>query len=445
MSSNDAAHGVERAVLGAMVLYGDARHVLAMSARGLTADMFAVELHRQVFTAMLSLADRSAAVDAMTVSAELDRLGLCRDQPGVVEMVEMLASFTPVAGNVGDYADRLIELAQWRTWGKAARAAVDAADRHDMRAFAEAQTLFSSQLGGVTRHDTYSPGRWGAVLFDHFAAPPETVQTVAIPSPFRTINDALGGGLRPGEWVALSGPTGQGKSIVADMWLDEAAAKGKRCHLYMTEMTAITRGMRYLARRTGIPFMAQRSGRLSDGQRETIVRELEHMAFGCSVAADWDVDTVVRDALRARYDLVVVDLLHGYHYEDERGLDRLSKAMQRLARVSTTIDGHPGTAVIAVTHLKEEGTHGGKVPRPTIASIKGGSSIKQDADFVMFCWQEQDAQGWCTGDGEVWLAKGRSGELARVRVRLNPSRFRFDLRAEDEPDRPMMGKATLPF
>ena len=165
MSSNDAAHGVERAVLGAMVLYGDARHVLAMSARGLTADMFVVELHRQVFTAMLSLADRSAAVDAMTVSAELDRLGLCRDQPGVVEMVEMLASFTPVAGNVGDYADRLIELAQWRTWGKAARAAVDAADRHDMRAFAEAQTLFSSQLGGgdTSRHLQSGPMGCGSV------------------------------------------------------------------------------------------------------------------------------------------------------------------------------------------------------------------------------------------------------------------------------------------
>jgi replicative DNA helicase len=173
--------------------------------------------------------------------------------------------------------------------------------------------------------------------------------------------------------------------------------------------------------------------RLSDEDRRAILEELNRGPFpyGVTIVADWEVDDIVRDALRAQYDFVVVDLLHGFHYEDERGLDRLSKAMQRLARVSTTIDGHPGTAVIAVTHLKEEGTVRGKIPRPTIASIKGGSSIKQDADCVLFVWQEQDDAANPTGDGEIWLAKGRSMELTRVKVRLNPARFRFELRPDE--------------
>ena len=219
-------------------------------------------------------------------------------------------------------------------------------------------------------------------------------------------------------------------STIADQWLDFVADRGKTCHLYMTEMTAIARGIRYLSRRTGVPSMRmrRRGKALNERDMKAILAELSAIPYGCSVVADWNVDDIVRDALRARYDFVVVDLLHGFHYEDERGLDRLSKAMQRLARASTTINGHNGTAIVAVTHLKEEGMVRGKIPRPTIASIKGGSSIKQDADMVMFVQQEQDDEtGAPNGDGELWLAKGRSSGIASVKIRLRPSRFRFEV------------------
>jgi replicative DNA helicase len=408
--------------------------------------VFYTPQNKHVFTAMLSLAERSSAIDTMTVFAELDRLGRGKDVAR--SEVEALSAWVPAAGNIAEYADRAIELAQWRGWQQAASEAWAATERRDRQGFAKAQALFASRSVG-TRHDTYSAERWASIMFNHFASSKEAVLAGAMPGPFEALNDALGGGLRPGEWLALSGPTTHGKSIIADQWLDTSAAAGKRCHLYMTEMTAEARGMRYLARRTGVPFMWQRRNDLTKEQRKLILDELRHMDYGCTVAADWEVDDIVRDALRARYDLVVVDLLHGFHYEDERALDRLSKAMQRLVRSSTTIDGHAGTAVIAVTHLKEEGTKNGKVPRPSISSIKGGSSIKQDAEFVLFCWQEQDQGGAPIGDGEVWLAKGRTGELARVKVRLNPARFCFESRGDDsvsdDPGPVEVDRQEVPF
>ena len=54
-----------------------------------------------------------------------------------------------------------------------------------------------------------------------------------------------------------------------------------------------------------------------------------------------------------------------------------------------------------------------------------------DADFVIFCWQEQDASAQPMGDGEIWISKGRSGGLAKQDVRLNPSRFRFEARGQE--------------
>jgi replicative DNA helicase len=435
----------EQAVLGALLLYSDPRHTLAAASRGLTAGAFYWPRNKAVFTAALSLAERQASIDSLTVIGELDRLGLA----GEVErpQVELLPSCVPAAGNWTAYVDRVVELAQWREWAKAAAEAQIAIERRDRHAFAQAQAQFAARSVG-TRHDTYSAERWAATLFDHFSAPAEVIARHAIPLPWGRLTDAMGGGPRPGEYVAWIAATGHGKSTAVDQCIDEAVKHGKRCHIYMTEMTALSRGMRYLARQTGVSYMRQRRNDLTTEERKLILEELGKLSFGCSVAADWDVDDIVRDALRARYDLVVVDLLHGFHYEDERGLDRLSKAMQRLARTSTTIDGHPGTVVFAVTHLKEEGLVRGKVPRPTITSIKGGSSIKQDADAVICIWQDQDDAGAPTGDGEIWLAKGRSMELARIKVRLNPRRFRFDLRADDDvtgASLPLPATEAMPF
>lgn len=419
----------EQAVLGALLL-NSGRHVSGLVTRGLRPHHFYFPQHGAVFTACISLADRQAAVDVITIVGELERLGL---RGGISRgKIDELSACAPSAGNYGDYADIVIEMARWRERRVAVHDMNTAIAKRDATAWSKAQAQLESATAG-TRTESYSPEAWAALMFDYFAASKEEANEYAVPLPWPRLNEAMAGGLCPGEWMALSGPTNFGKSVVADQWLDFAADRGKRCHLYMTEMAAVARGMRYLSRRTGVPFLRQKARvNLTDQDRKAILAELQRFNWGCTVAADWNEDDIVRDALAARFDFVVVDLLHGMHYEDERGLDRLSKAMQRLAHVSTTIDGHNGTAVLAVTHLKEEGMIKGRVPRPTITSIKGGSSIKQDADAVMFCWREQEEGGAPLPEGELWLAKGRGSARAIQEVTLNDRRFRFDLRAGDE-------------
>lgn len=423
----------EQAVLGAAMLVGDSRIAGSLLARGLRQEHFASSKHAVIYGAIISLADRQAGIDFATVWAELDRQGhAARMQRAEVEYI---TAFVPATGNHGDYADRVIELAQWRSREKALRDMQTAATRRDAAAWGRAAGALEVSTAG-TRTDSLSGEQLRSVMFDYFAKPPESVAAQAVPFPFERINEALGGGLKPGEVCLLSGPTSHGKSLVADMWADHAAKHGKQGHIYMTEMTFEGRVMRYLARQTGVPFRRQRlPTRMTDDDRVKVMEELNRgpLPYGMSVVSDWTIDDVVRDALRAQYDYVIVDLLHGFHYEDERGLDRLSKAMQRLARVSTLQDGHPGTAVIPVTHLKEEGTdRKGKVQRPTIASLKGGSSLKQDTDAICFVWQEQNERAEPTGEGEIWLAKGRGMEMAHIKVSLNPGRFRFELRGDDD-------------
>lgn len=222
-------------------------------------------------------------------------------------------------------------------------------------------------------------------------------------------------------------------SIVADQMLDMAAQHGLRAHLYMTEMTAAQRGLRLLSRRTGISFGRLRSRAVNEQEMDRIIKELGQMPYGVSVVSDWDIEDVVRDALRARFDLVVIDLIHGFRYDDERGLDTLSKAAQRLARISTTKEGWGGCAVVIVAHLsggQMAGSKSNKRPQPGLHSLKGSTSLSQDPDFVLFVWQQDDENGLPTGEGKVWIPKARSGDNEVVMVRLNPRYLRFEVAAD---------------
>jgi replicative DNA helicase len=394
---------------------------------GVREHHFYTESLGRLWTGVQALRERSLAIDTVTLTNEVMRLG------GVGNMsmeqlrarVDQVCGFAPQPDAVKGYAQRVIELAEWRSRREAAQRVLEATSAMDSAAFGSALGSLET-AGAERRQDSLSSEQWADVLFDYLTAPPEQG---FVPLPFSVLTNAMGGGIMRGEVMTIAGYTSHGKSIFADQILDYAAKKGIRCHLYMTEMTAAIRGLRLLSRQTGIPFMTLRSRKMDPAQMTKIKNVLSNLPYGVSIVAGWDIEDVVRDALRARHDLVVIDLIHGFHYEDERGLDRLSKASQRLARVSTTRQGHDGCAVIQVAHLSNlqmKDSKSAKRPKPGMHSIKGATSLAQDSDFVCFVWQQDNEEGFPTGEGQIFIPKARSGGQANVDVRLNGRFFRFD-------------------
>lgn len=275
------------------------------------------------------------------------------------------------------------------------------------------------EQSGQPDSDTFGAGRWADVLLTAL----QSSDAPAIPTPFRDITEGLDGGLRAGEVCIVAGYTSHGKSIVVDQFADTAAAAGKRVHLYMTEMTAVQRGLRLLARRAGIPMRDLKRRTLDASQYQLILAELEALPYGCSIVADWPVDQVVEHVRENRWDMAVVDLIHGFHYTDERDLSKTSSALVRAAK-----GWHPGTVVLAAAHLNDGQVRDQRSPvrpRPGLHSIKGTSSIKQDADVVMFVWRQDDTDGTPTMEGELWIAKNRDGGFAHTELLLDPARMRF--------------------
>src|SRR3954468_21935626 len=99
-------------VLGAVLIAQEALSNLQVEVR-LRPDDFYLPKHAAIFRAMLALADRSEPVDALTVSAELERQGEI-EQVGGTAYIHSLPSSVPSAGHAAQYGEIVRDRAKLR-------------------------------------------------------------------------------------------------------------------------------------------------------------------------------------------------------------------------------------------------------------------------------------------------------------------------------------------
>lgn len=118
----------EQAVLGALLVYGEPSHVRTLVKRGLKPEHFYWSKHGDIFAAAISLAERNAFLDPVTLTAELEQHG----KRMTAHDIDMLAAFDGRPGNLGEYAKLVRHLAILRGQRTLALRLVDAIDRrHD--------------------------------------------------------------------------------------------------------------------------------------------------------------------------------------------------------------------------------------------------------------------------------------------------------------------------
>lgn len=284
---------------------------------------------------------------------------------------------------------------------------------------------------------TLSAEAWADVI----VAGLQSTDDDCIPLPWPRLNDDLDGGIFPGEVCLVGGFTSHGKSLVVDQIADHAAGEGRSVHLYMTEMTAYRRGLRLLARRTGISFRTLKRRELTPDHWDLVMRELNLLNYGCSIVSDWSIDQVVSHIRANRWDMAIIDLIHGFAYRDAAELSATSSALVRAAK-----GAEHQTAIVAAAHLNDQQMRDARSParpRPGMHSLKGSTSLKQDADLVMFVWRQDTDDGIPSQNGELWFAKSRDSGFGGIRVQLNPARMIFEEADwNDEDDTVWHGRAA---
>jgi replicative DNA helicase len=403
----------EEAVLGSVLLSNVSLPKLIVDV-GLTDSAFYRDLHGRIWNAMVALAMNGDVVDEVTLRGRLEADGMAKEDAA---KVNALVAASPSAGAVLTYARRVIELAEWRQLLAASFELQAAVAEQDMEKRHAAERMLTNARR--QRGDTASPRALAEMVWRHLKG--QSVPTW--PTPWPSLNEALGGGLHAGEVTLIGGWTSMGKSVITDQLLRWCAEKGAKVHAYINEMAPTMRALRVLSAMSGVPQakLAQPS-RLEVEDHEKIIKHLgEGLPFGITQVGDWSAEEIARDIRFQGWDVCALDLVHRLPFNEERELAQISTTLNAAAQMS-------GTHLIAVVHLNESRAVGSILPPPVLRDIRGSGMLKNDADNVLFIHRDEEDEGSMTVktmNGSLVLAKCRNGRLEKIDLQFDPRRSRF--------------------
>ena len=427
----------EMSVLGAVLLSEKALDQLQVDVR-LRPEHFYLPKHAAIFKAMLALADRSEPVDALTVSAELDRQSEL-DQVGGTAYIHSLPGGVPSAGHATQYAQIVRDRAQLRRLLTTLREAENQVFTYP----GSARELFDqteAQIYQVAHEETTSDlTRLDEILHEEIdkleQLSEKGVSLTGTPSGFKDLDD-LTGGFQPGNLIILAARPAMGKSALA-LNIAQNATLGKGTEgrgavpvaLFSLEMSQVEIAHRMLGAESKISGDALRKGQVkSDWRRVLLASEkLSKAPLWIDDSSDLGIHELRAKVRRLKgrqpdLGLVIVDYLQ--LMRPENGSENRVLQIGTISRGLKLLAGELKIPVIALSQLSrrlEERTD----KRPMLSDLRESGSIEQDADVVMFIYRDEvynkDGDGddefeSNAGKAELIVGKHRNGPIDTINL-----------------------------
>src|SRR5258705_3996006 len=417
----------EISVLGAVLITETALDQLQIDV-GLRPEDFYFPKHQAIFKAMLALTDKSEPVDALTVSAELERQGEL-DQVGGTAYVHSLPSSVPSAAHARQYAQIVHDRAQLRRLLSTLREAQDQVFTYP----GSARELFDqteAEIYKVAHEETTSDlTRLDEILHEEIDKLEELsekgVSLTGTPSGFKDL-DNLTGGFQPGNLVILAARPAMGKSALA-LNIAQNATLGKGTEgrgsvpvaLFSLEMSRVEIAHRMLGAEAKISGDALRKGQVkSDWRRVLLASEkLSKAPLWIDDSSDLGIHELRAKVRRLKsrepdLGLVIVAYLQLMRPDDSRE-----------NRVLQTATISRGLKLLA-----------GELKMPVIALSQLSRRLEERQDKKPML---SDLRECVTGDTLVLLSDGRRMPIAEL-VGTTP-----EVLAVDDDDRVVKAKTDL--
>lgn len=436
------AADVEQAVLGAMLIE---REAIPRAIEVLPPDAFYDPRHTKIYTAIMSLFDRSNPVDMITLTDELSRRGELESVGGayyITELTTAVASSANVEYHARIIAEKSLLRKLIETLSSHIAAAYDpSADAFELLDETESDIFKISET--QLRKSAVS---MSAVLMETL----ENLESIhgrdsgitGVPTGFRAMDD-MTGGWQNSDLVIIAARPSMGKTAFALSMARNAALHPQSpagVAIFSLEMSAQQLAQRLLTSEARVDAQAARTGRL----REEDFPKLARAASRLSEASIFIDDTPGLTALelrakcrrlKAEHDigLIVVDYLQLMHGS---GTNRNSNREQEIAQISRSLKGlakELNVPVIALSQLSRAVETRGGDHRPQLSDLRESGSIEQDADVVAFIYRAEryginvDESGNSTeGLGEIIIGKQRNGPIGTVRLAFVNQFARFE-------------------
>lgn len=422
-----AAVEVERLVLGVIETDPEAAsHCLEI----LEVDDFSVQKHRLIFAAAKHLADAGEQIDRVTLARALIARGQLEAVDGIGYLTELDTDLPRIYG-LENYLRTLRHKSVLR---KAANAATQLLHEvclpgADIDAVARAEEFLRTltdrdqkrSLMGLEEH-LESTG----TSLDAFLRPDHGKSLV--PTPWTTLNEILGG-FRPAQLIVLAARPGMGKSAAASQIAVAAARAGYGTAVFSFEMAAQEIWRRLVAHISRVSLRRITRGDYSSLDQfhvQGAASELAQMnvwideTTGCTVAA---LSAALRKHRSKGHEvgLVVIDYLQ--LMQTTRRREKRVEEVTEISRLLKVAARELKVPILVLSQLNREVEKDGA--RPELHHLRESGSIEQDADAVLFLWQDRRErqkaiQEKRPGEMEIIVRKQRNGSVGFCKVMFEP-------------------------
>jgi len=432
----------EQAILGAMLIDESA---IAKAVEILRQNIaFYTPAHRLIFSAIVSLYERSQPADITTVAEELKKQGELENCGGVSYLAG-LATGVATAANADQYARIVLEKATLRGLIEASTEIVsecyrqekevdDILDEAEQKIFDVSEAQLRSDFSSIKD------------LLPHtFEAIDNYLDTkgglIGLPTGFKELDD-LTAGMHRGDLIVVAGRPSMGKSaLVLNMAEHLCIETGKTAAVFSLEMSKEQLALRMLCGRAKISSHKLRTGKLPDADWAKLSSAADPLSKAQIYIDDSPAMTVLEMRAKARrlaaqteLGLVVIDymqMMSGSRYAENRQqeISQISRGLKGLAKELKV-------PVVACSQLSRQVETRGGDRRPQLSDLRESGAIEQDADVVMFVYRpefylshldEDDPKLLeVKGRAEIIVAKQRNGPTGMVRLTFLKDFARFE-------------------
>lgn len=420
---------VEKNVLSAMLLDKEG---VAAALEMLDATDFYKDRHRAIFEAMLSLYQRNDAVDVLTLTEELRRLGSLEEIGGAGYISE-LASLVPSSANI-EYHMRIIrDKALLRKLIHACTNVLKEA--YESREEVESILSFAQQevfdILKTQKQKSYTPlkpiltGTLDELEKLHHM---DHSGIIGVPSGFVDL-DGITAGFQKGDLVIVAGRPSMGKTAFAlNLARNACVDFGMPVGFFSLEMSDMQLAQRLLCSEVRVDSQRLRTGRLREKEWPQLSRFVGKLAEAPLYIDDTPALDIIKLSARARrmslerdIRLIIVDYLQ--LMEGPRGMDNRQQEIAYISRSLKTLAKQLNIPIIALSQLSRA-VEARPDKRPNLSDLRESGAIEQDADLVMFVYreevylkdQDEARRKQSENIAEIIIGKHRNGPIGSVEL-----------------------------
>ena len=393
MSDETKLLEAQQAVLGSMLIDDKA---VGLVLQDVGPSDFTTGAYRLIFEAFRAQFASGEPCDAVTINA---RLGGQHDK-----LLMELMQITPTAANVKSYVQLLKQQSRVHRLQDIALRMQAAEDEDALRSLVSEANAQMVERPGLRVLDM------SAALSQFYTRHDPDAKPVYLDFGMDDINDNVYAGR--GDMIVIAGYPSDGKTSLA-LSLAVRMARTMRVGFYSYETDADKLFDRIVAMTAQIGLPKLKLNAMNENDWETfaaISTRLGKVQLEIIEASGMTVQDIRAHSLSKRYDVIFIDYLQKIKTDIQgRGASDQFAVVSKISSDLQQFGRQTNTPVVALSQLsRPEKNKGGKIPPPTLSSLRSSGQIEQDADVVMLLYREEPSNSHSRRI--LNIAKNKEGE-----------------------------------